>query len=106
MSACRAKPKLRGPDRGVYHDLHVVLDMVSRRVVSWTVAASEHADRGTSMTYSRSPRLLVDLGVARSHSRTQVSLGAALLSVSRPRSAPCGSDAKGRLALRVLHDSR
>ena len=87
--------KLRGPDRGVYYDLYVVLDIFSRYVVGWTVAAAEdahiakqliagavrvhgapaavHADRGTSMTSKPVAQLLVDLGVARSHSRPHTS---------------------------------
>jgi len=87
--------KLRGPDRGVYYDLYVVLDIFSRFVVTWTIAACEdseiaktmleqamgvhgipeavHADRGTSMTSKPVAQLLVDLGVARSHSRPRVS---------------------------------
>ena len=87
--------KLRGPDRGVYYDLYVVLDIFSRFVVAFTVAAREdaqiatemlagamgvhgipevvHADRGTSMTSKPVAQLLVDLGVARSHSRPRVS---------------------------------
>lgn len=87
--------KLRGPERGVYYDLYVVLDIFSRYVVGFTVAAREdadiaaaliadavavhgapgsvHADRGTSMTSKPVAQLLVDLGVARSHSRPHVS---------------------------------
>ena len=87
--------KLRGPERGVYYDLYVVLDIFSRFVVAWTIAAREdadiaknmleqamgvhgvpdavHADRGTSMTSKPVAQLLVDLGVARSHSRPHVS---------------------------------
>ena len=87
--------KLRGPTRGTYFDLYVVLDIFSRFVVAWTVAAREdariakallanamqvhgrpvsvHADRGTSMTSKPVAQLLVDLGVARSHSRPHVS---------------------------------
>ena len=87
--------KLRGPQRGIYYDLYVVLDIFSRYVVGWTVAAREdaeiaaallkqsiavhgrpnsvHADRGTSMTSKPVAQLLVDLGVARSHSRPHVS---------------------------------
>ena len=87
--------KLRGPNRGVYYDLYVVLDIFSRFVVAWTIAASEdsqiaktmleqamgvhgipqavHADRGTSMTSKPVAQLMVDLGVARSHSRPHVS---------------------------------
>jgi putative transposase len=87
--------KLRGPQRGVYFDLYVVLDIFSRYVVAFTVAASEdsvlakellqqamgvhgvpevvHADRGTSMTSKPVAQLLVDLGVTRSHSRPRVS---------------------------------
>jgi putative transposase len=87
--------KLRGPERGGYYDLYVILDIFSRFVVGWTVAAREdaetaaalieqavavhgkpasvHADRGTSMTSKPVAQLLVDLGVARSHSRPHVS---------------------------------
>ena len=87
--------KLRGPQRGVYYELYVILDIYSRYVVGWTVAAREdsdiakeliaqtaqihgtpdslHADRGTSMTSKPVAQLLVDLGVARSHSRPHVS---------------------------------
>lgn len=87
--------KLKGPERGVYYDLYVVLDIFSRFVVGWTIAAREdaeiaknllehamgihgvpeaiHADRGTSMTSKPVAQLLVDLGVARSHSRPHVS---------------------------------
>ena len=87
--------KLRGPERGVYYDLYVILDIYSRYVVGWTVAAREdsdlakdvieaaakvhgapgslHADRGTSMTSKTVAQLLVDLNVARSHSRPHVS---------------------------------
>jgi putative transposase len=87
--------KLRGPQRGVYYDLYVILDIFSRYVLGWTVAAREsaqiaeqliadaiavhgrpgslHADRGTSMTSKPVAQLLVDLGVARSHSRPHVS---------------------------------
>jgi len=87
--------KLRGPERGVYYDRYVILDIYSRYVVGWTVAAREdadiakdmikeamtvhgrpgslHADRGTSMTSKPVAQLLVDLGVTRSHSRPHVS---------------------------------
>jgi putative transposase len=90
--------KLRGPDRGVYYDLYVILDIFSRYVVGWTLAPSEsgelakdlitdcltrqqigrdtltiHADRGTSMTSKPVSQLLADLGVVRSHSRPHVS---------------------------------
>jgi putative transposase len=87
--------KLRGSTRGVYYDLYVVLDIFSRFVVAWTVAACEdsdiakemleqamgvhgipeaiHADRGTSMTSKPVAQLLVDLNVTRSHSRPRVS---------------------------------
>ena len=90
--------KLAGPTRGVYYELFVIIDIYSRYVVGWTVAAAEsgdlakafiaetlvgqgverdqltlHADRGTSMTSKPVAQLLVDLGVARSHSRPHVS---------------------------------
>ena len=66
--------KLRGPTRGVYYELFVIIDIYSRYIVGWTVAPAEtgelakefidtaitgqgidpgqltlHADRGTSM---------------------------------------------------------
>jgi putative transposase len=90
--------KLAGPTRGVYYELFVIIDIYSRYIVGWTVAAAEtgelaqefiaaalagqgvqrdqltlHADRGTSMTSKPVAQLLVDLGVARSHSRPHVS---------------------------------
>ena len=87
--------KLRGPARGVYFELYVVIDIYSRFVVAWRVEAREdsamaqemleqamgvhgvpdvvHADRGTSMTSKPVAQLLVDLGVTRSHSRPRVS---------------------------------
>ena len=90
--------KLRGPDRGVYYDLFVIIDIFSRYVVAWTIAPGEtgelaadfiadacarqhiardtltlHADRGTSMTSKPVSQLLVDLRIARSHSRPHVS---------------------------------
>ena len=90
--------KLQGPERGVYYELFVILDIFSRYVVGWTVSQREtgelaeafiadtltthridrdqltlHADRGTSMTSKPVAQLLVDLGVARSHSRPHVS---------------------------------
>jgi putative transposase len=87
--------KLRGPMRGVWYDLYVMLDIFSRYVVGWRVEETEtgelaaeflddairtygkpqtvHADRGTSMTSKNVAQLLVDLDVARSHSRPHVS---------------------------------
>ena len=87
--------KLRGPGRGIWFQLYVVLDIFSRYVVAWTVQNGEdcqiattmleeamgvhgipeavHADRGTSMTSKPVAQLLLDLGVDRSHSRPRVS---------------------------------
>jgi putative transposase len=89
--------KLNGPDRGVYYDLFVILDIYSRKVVHWMLAPTEtavlatgfiadavaanggiapdvvHADRGTSMTSKNVAALLADLSVIRSHSRPHVS---------------------------------
>jgi putative transposase len=90
--------KLRGPTRGEYFELYVIIDIFSRYVVGWLVAEAEtgelaadfivatvaaqgvtrdqltlHADRGTSMTSKPVSQLLVDLGVTRSHSRPHVS---------------------------------
>jgi putative transposase len=90
--------KLQGPTRGTYYELFVIIDIFSRYVVGWMVSPAEtgelaeafiadtlavhgiardqltlHADRGTSMTSKPVAQLLVDLGVARSHSRPHVS---------------------------------
>ena len=90
--------KLRGPGRGVYYDLYVIIDIFSRYVVAWTLAPAEdgelardlieaalmehgidrdqlslHADRGGAMTSKPVTQLLIDLGVARTHSRPKVS---------------------------------
>jgi putative transposase len=90
--------KLQGPERGIYYELFVIIDIFSRYVVGWMVSPAEtgelaeafiadtlalqgidrdqltlHADRGTSMTSKPVAQLLVDLGVARSHSRPHVS---------------------------------
>jgi putative transposase len=90
--------KLKGPQRGVYYDLYVVIDIFSRYVVAWCVAPSEsgelakeliadavarhniapgqltiHADRGSSMTSNPVTELLTFLGIGRSHSRPHTS---------------------------------
>jgi len=88
--------KLRGPTRGVWFHLYVLIDIYSRYNPGWVVAAAEdshlardfiddaidrngliphtvHADRGTSMTSKPVSGLLVDLGVTRTHSRPRVS---------------------------------
>ena len=83
------------PKHGLYYDLYVIIDIYSRYVVGWTVAAREdsaiaseliahaahvhgppgslHAYRGATMTSKALAQLLVNLGVARSHSRRHVS---------------------------------
>jgi putative transposase len=90
--------KLKAPKPGVYYHLYVILDIFSRCVVGWMVAEREsaelakrlidqscqrqgiqpgqltiHADRGSSMTSKGVEQLLIDLGVAKSHSRPYVS---------------------------------
>jgi len=90
--------KLKGPSKGIYYDLYVILDIYSRYVTGWMVAPAEtaelakafigatikrhgitadlltiHADRGTSMTSKPVAALLAELGVARTHSRPHVS---------------------------------
>jgi putative transposase len=90
--------KLKGPGKWEYFHLYVILDVYSRCVVGWTVAYGEsahlanrliaescrkqgikrdqltlHADRGTSMRSKAVAQLLVDLSVAKSHSRPRVS---------------------------------
>ncbi len=88
--------KLRGPDKGMWYQLYVLIDIYSRYVPGFLVATAEsgelaealihdaisrngivptviHADRGTSMTSKTVKELLTDLGVDRSHSRPRVS---------------------------------
>jgi putative transposase len=90
--------KLRGPVKWTYYYLYVILDIFSRYVVGWMVAARElaalakkliaetckkqeiepgrlsiHADRGASMKSKPVALLLADLGVTKSHSRPSVS---------------------------------
>lgn len=91
-------PKLKGPLTWTCFHLYVILDIFSRYVVGWMIAPQEsaelaealiaqtiakqdippgtltlHADRGTSMRSKLVAELLVDLGVAKSHSRPYVS---------------------------------
>ena len=90
--------KLATHQRGTYLDLYVVLDLFSRYVVAWIVAAHEnsalakqlfaealsrygidavslivHQDRGAPMTSHGFAELLGELGVERSYSRPRVS---------------------------------
>lgn len=90
--------KLRGPTKGILYFLYTILDIYSRKVVGWTLAEREsesvakrliaatckkegvdrgrlviHADRGSPMIAGSVAELLVDLGVAKSHSRPRVS---------------------------------
>lgn len=90
--------KLKGPAKWTCFHLYVILDLFSRYVVGWTIAAREsaelaeqliadtvakhdippgtltlHADRGTSMRSKPVAALLLDLQIAKSHSRPHVS---------------------------------
>jgi len=90
--------KLKGPIKWSYFHLYVILDIFSRYVVGWMIAAREtaqlaeqliaeahtnqhvapgtltlHADRGTSMRSKPVAALLVDLEVTKTHSRPHVS---------------------------------
>jgi putative transposase len=90
--------KLRGPSKGVYYYLYVLIDIYSRFVVGWLIAEVEsaelaeqliaetcakqgvqrtqltlHADNGSPMIAKTVAILLADLGVAKSHSRPHVS---------------------------------
>jgi len=87
---------LKGPVKGVWFKCYVVIDIYSRYVTGWLVAAGEdavvardflaaaivrhgiephtiHADRGGAMTSKPVSEMLVDLGVLRSHSRPRTS---------------------------------
>ena len=90
--------KVRGPWKGIWYYLYVVLDVFSRYVVGWMLACQErsdlaeelirsslekqgigreeltlHADRGSSMTAKSMALLLSHLGVGQSHSRPYTS---------------------------------
>jgi putative transposase len=90
--------KLKGPAKWEAFHLYVVLDIFSRYVVGWMLAAREsaelaeqliaetvekqniapgtltlHADRGTSMRSKPVAALLIDLDIAKTHSRPHVS---------------------------------
>ncbi|MEU0570584.1 DDE-type integrase/transposase/recombinase [Nonomuraea sp. NPDC005983] len=89
--------KLKGPMRGVYYLLYVIIDIFSRKVVHWEIWPTEngtlateflqnaiaanggiapcsiHADRGASMTSNTVTGLLALLGIDQSHSRPHVS---------------------------------
>ena len=89
--------KLKGPMKGIYFYLYVILDVFSRYVVGWMIAEREtnalahtliqtschrqgiapgqltvHADRGSPMIGSALTDLFLILGVRRSHSRPHV----------------------------------
>ncbi|WP_407566991.1 transposase [Polymorphospora sp. A560] len=87
---------LKGPVKGVWYRCYVVIDIYSRYVTGWLVAAGEdaivardfladaisrngiephtiHADRGGAMVSKPVSEMLVDLGVLRSHSRPRTS---------------------------------
>jgi len=90
--------KLKGPAKWTCFHLYVILDIFSRYVVGWLIAHREsaelaeqliadtvekeniapgtltlHADRGTSMRSKPVTALLIDLDVAKTHSRPHVS---------------------------------
>ena len=90
--------KLKGPVPYLYFSLYVILDLFSRYVVGWMVAAHEsarlaerlieatchkqgiapnqltiHADRGAPMRSKLVAELFADLAIAASHSRPRVS---------------------------------
>jgi putative transposase len=90
--------KLRGPSKGIYYHLYVILDIYSRYVVGWLVAEREsgelagllvaesykkqgiepdqvclHADNGPAMTSQDLSELMANLGISKSHSRPYVS---------------------------------
>ena len=91
--------KLRGPEKGVFYYLYVLLDLFSRLAVSWMISMAEnavlfqdlieqgyesqgltkesgvwvHTDRGSPMTAKTTAQFEMDLGIFRSLSRPRVS---------------------------------
>jgi putative transposase len=87
---------LKGPRKGEWYKLYVVLDIFSRYATGWLVANAEdavvakdflagavarnlviphtiHADRGGSMTSKPVSEMMIGLGICRSHSRPRTS---------------------------------
>jgi putative transposase len=89
--------KLKGPARGTWYMLYVIMDIYSRKAVHWEIWPAEtgilarefiehaiesnggikpkavHADRGTSMTSNTVSGLYAKLNIIQSHSRPHVS---------------------------------
>jgi putative transposase len=90
--------KLRGPSKGIYFNLYVILDIYSRYVVGWLIAEREsgeiaeelirttcdkeqigrdeltiHSDRGSPMKSQPVSYLYAELGITRTFSRPHVS---------------------------------
>ena len=90
--------KLRGPQTWQYYQLYVILDVFSRYVVGWRIEEREsdrlaeeliaqscfkqniapqqltlHADRGSAMISKTVAQLLLDLNIAKTHSRPHTS---------------------------------
>lgn len=90
--------KLKGPSKGIYYYLYVLIDVYSRYVSGWLLATHEsadlakqliadsveregvepgnltiHADNGSSMTSKPVALLLEDLAISKSHSRPHTS---------------------------------
>jgi putative transposase len=87
--------KLKGPARGIWYLLYVIIDIYSRKVIHWEAWPTEngtlakefiehaieanggiapqsvHADRGTSMTSNTVAGLYARLGIDQSHSQCQ-----------------------------------
>jgi putative transposase len=89
--------KLKGPAKWTYYYLYTILDVFSRYIVGWLIAANEsatlakqliaetcakqeikldqltlHSDRGSAMIAKTVALLLADLGVTKTHSRPYV----------------------------------
>lgn len=90
--------KLKGPQKWLHYHLYVIIDIYSRKVVGWMVAAREsadlaekliadtcaregvdttkltiHSDRGSAMTSQTVAHLMAELGITKSLSRPRVS---------------------------------
>lgn len=87
---------LKGPTKGTWYKCYVIIDIFSRYVTGWLVAAAEdaiiardflanainrngiephtiHADRGGAMVSKPVSEMLINLGVLRTHSRPRTS---------------------------------
>jgi putative transposase len=74
--------KLKGPDKGCYYDLYVIIDIFSRYVVGWLLAPYESAELATDFIHDAVLTQGVDRDTLTIHVQTR------LPAPGRPRRHP------------------